>query len=397
MTLIEKKFAAIEALAKTELFARQELFIKILRYLVTQEKEGKTPKSTTIALEVLHESQGLPTAQDSFIRSQIFSLRKKLELYYLTEGKEVKERLSIPKGTYKVKLTFLEKTKKKFTYTGKKIIYVGGVILLLSLIFNGITFKKLNDISTNARLPQIVHDIADDSKAVKVVISERTLYREYDNILNRSRFILDTKTEYPSDGNKMTYFIRDFPSRKIALTDLSSSSPETWRLGFDFLYKMKCLGITSELININKVNSIDEDILFLGHVGGGNMGFLKNYFELSSFRFSTSNKGIVTTALCSTSDTTFYSWQPVSTIKRKTYFIIVKCESIQKKKILFLVSSDVMSRDYMYNVMYNTSFDEQIKKQFGGKLPTQYEVMVEVEGKKLVGLKHKIIHAKEIN
>ena len=73
MTLIEKKFAAIEALAKTEIFARQELFIKILRYLVTQEKEGKTPKSTTIALEVLHKSQGLPTAQDSFISCLLYT------------------------------------------------------------------------------------------------------------------------------------------------------------------------------------------------------------------------------------------------------------------------------------------------------------------------------------
>ena len=51
----------------------------------------------------------------------------------------------------------------------------------------------------------------------------------------------------------------------------------------------------------------------------------------------------------------------------------------------------------MQSILYTPTFTEELKKQFGGELPQQYEAMIEVGGKELLGTKHKIIHAKKIN
>ncbi len=399
MSLIEEKFAAIDALEKTEVFAKQELLIKILRYLVTQEKEGKTPKSTTIALEVLDHSQEIYNAQDSFIRAQIFSLRKKLELYYLTEGKKIKERLSIPKGTYKVKLTILEQSKNKLTLKGKKIIYAGVAALTLSVFFNVISFKKLHERPPKPILPEIFQTIYESTSSLKIAISELYFYREYDPELGRYRYILDTKRELPSELNRMVHFIKKYPERKISMTNRSYIDPSMWSFGLKLQNSFETLGKTSEILrsfHVKKTNN--HDILFLGSFGEGSMGELKNYFDMSSFRFNSSEVGVITTSIISQKDTLHYHWQRVKHNKnRKAYFLIFKCLDIQGNQLLFLLSGDIMSRNYMQSILYTPTFTEELKKQFGGELPQQYEAMIEVGGKELLGTKHKIIHAKKIN
>jgi len=60
--------------------------------------------------------------QDSYIRIRVFNIRKELSVYYLSEGKDDRYRLLIPKGDYKVKV--LEQKPKAALSRKKKISYV---------------------------------------------------------------------------------------------------------------------------------------------------------------------------------------------------------------------------------------------------------------------------------
>lgn len=67
--------------------------------------EGKLLKETTIVFDVFGKDDDFNPAEDTIVRSHTYTLRKKLERYYFTEGKDDKYRIRIPKGHYEVTFT----------------------------------------------------------------------------------------------------------------------------------------------------------------------------------------------------------------------------------------------------------------------------------------------------
>jgi TolB-like protein len=75
----------------------------LLRYLVTEELEGRGPriKAYTIATEALNRPADFDPQLDSIVRVEIGRLRQALELHYLTHGAGAPLTISIPKGQYR--------------------------------------------------------------------------------------------------------------------------------------------------------------------------------------------------------------------------------------------------------------------------------------------------------
>ena len=88
---------------------------KLLEYLVKSAIEGVVPKEVTIAYEVYGLDIDESSTHESNIRVYIYNLRKKLDSYYVREGKEDKIRFIIPKGRYKVE--FVEKKENEAVKT----------------------------------------------------------------------------------------------------------------------------------------------------------------------------------------------------------------------------------------------------------------------------------------
>ena len=63
---------------------------RLLRYLTDATNEGKDLKETTIAMEVFERDSRFHPGEDSVVRSSIYNLRKKLDVYYLDEGRDRK-------------------------------------------------------------------------------------------------------------------------------------------------------------------------------------------------------------------------------------------------------------------------------------------------------------------
>ena len=98
----------LDKIINSQEFSNSSVYGNFLTYLVQASLEGKNLKETTIAIDVFAKDETFNPAEDTIVRSHTYTLRKKLEHYYFTEGKQDKYRVKIPKGHYEAK--FVEAT-----------------------------------------------------------------------------------------------------------------------------------------------------------------------------------------------------------------------------------------------------------------------------------------------
>ncbi len=101
--MIEQEVEAITADAS---FARSPVMVKLLRYLAGQQLCGDSThiKSYMIAADGLGYTDHMDSQADTHARVAVARLRRMLEGYYSTTGKDRPIRLTIPKGSYKIHL-----------------------------------------------------------------------------------------------------------------------------------------------------------------------------------------------------------------------------------------------------------------------------------------------------
>ena len=98
----------LDKIISSQEFSNSSVYGHFLTYLVQSSLEGKSLKEITIAIDVFNKDETFNPAEDTIVRSHTYTLRKKLETYYYTEGKQDKYKIIIPKGHYEVK--FVEAT-----------------------------------------------------------------------------------------------------------------------------------------------------------------------------------------------------------------------------------------------------------------------------------------------
>jgi hypothetical protein len=97
----------LEILLKSKHFARSEKQSSLLHYLCEKWIEGNAEQLNEyqLALEVFHRRADHSGAEDSIVRVQAHELRRRLNEYYLEEGKDWPVRIEIPKGSYRPQFT----------------------------------------------------------------------------------------------------------------------------------------------------------------------------------------------------------------------------------------------------------------------------------------------------
>jgi hypothetical protein len=94
----------LEKILNSQEFLSSSIYGNYLNYLVESSLKEKNLKETTIAIEFFEKDSEFNPAEDTIVRSHTYKLRKKLERYYFTEGKDDKYRFKIPKGHYQVSI-----------------------------------------------------------------------------------------------------------------------------------------------------------------------------------------------------------------------------------------------------------------------------------------------------
>ena len=99
----EQKQAALEAVLRSETFARADQLKNFLKYVCEMEISGHGHELTEylIGVEALGRPSQFSTGDDSAVRNRAFALRKKLQEFYEREKPDAPIRIELHKGSYR--------------------------------------------------------------------------------------------------------------------------------------------------------------------------------------------------------------------------------------------------------------------------------------------------------
>ncbi|MCI0693590.1 hypothetical protein L0337_16475 [candidate division KSB1 bacterium] len=126
----------LDEILESEDFRQAQKYQELLRYLVRASINGEMLKESTVAVEFFSKDTAFDPAVDSSVRAYISNLRKKLDHYYLTKGRDDEIKLTIPKGHYNVEFIQAKDLKKIRPGLSRKwpaLIY--GLLVLAGIIF----------------------------------------------------------------------------------------------------------------------------------------------------------------------------------------------------------------------------------------------------------------------
>jgi len=142
----DEKLEILETVLSSEEFSHSQKYKGLLKYLVEASLHNKDLDEMTIAAEFFGKNSNFDPLEDATIRVYISQIRKKLANYYLTQGKEDKIQIDIPKGHYAVRFCaknerHSDTNKNRLT---KLIFPVLTLFLSLIIIFLWIKYDRLN-------------------------------------------------------------------------------------------------------------------------------------------------------------------------------------------------------------------------------------------------------------
>ena len=94
--------AELDCILSSADFAQSERMKAFLRFVVEETLEGRADrlKEYTIATEVFARDESFDPQTNTIVRVEAGRLRRRLERYHLTEGRDNEVRIDLPKGTY---------------------------------------------------------------------------------------------------------------------------------------------------------------------------------------------------------------------------------------------------------------------------------------------------------
>ncbi len=98
----ESLSALADRIRATGALGRSQLIRKLFDFLIECSATGRGPKEAEVAIEVFGKDAAFDVAQDAMVRVYVHKLRRKLEEYYSTTGRNDPFRLTIPKGAYRI-------------------------------------------------------------------------------------------------------------------------------------------------------------------------------------------------------------------------------------------------------------------------------------------------------
>lgn len=149
--MIEKeiKYKILEEILLSPEFSNAQRYKDLLQYIVKASISGKEIKETTIAIDVFSKDASFEPTTDPTVRVYMSNLRKKLEHYYLSTGKDQVIRIDIPKGHYHAEYVNISQSLPENAKKNKIIISaLAGIIILSFIVIAYLITRKGDDRQT---------------------------------------------------------------------------------------------------------------------------------------------------------------------------------------------------------------------------------------------------------
>ncbi|NOY77160.1 MAG: hypothetical protein GXO76_04755 [Calditrichaeota bacterium] len=144
------KRAVLKEILSSKEFVSSHNNQKLLKFLVEMSIKNATPSEYDIAMDVFDKGPDFNPNEDAIVRVSIHNLRKKLEEYYLHEGKHVKTRIEIPKGSYEVVFKRIHTNTHRLLFNPNALVFFLLIVLTVLLIWSQMTVHQLKKTTVEA-------------------------------------------------------------------------------------------------------------------------------------------------------------------------------------------------------------------------------------------------------
>lgn len=393
----ETKLRVLEGILASDDFSQSKKHQDLLRYLVETTLRGEFVKESSIALEIFGRDTTFSPAMDSSVRAYISNLRKKLEHYYLTQGKNDKIRMVLPKGHYHVEFIRDENPPHipiKFNHKLLHLFY-GSLILLLLLALGYALLKKHPATETS---PIKTEDtvwgefLADNSTTLIILGDYYFFSMPFDS--GRHSYIRDTEINSHEDLDNYllkrpalasrinktyhTYFEEHIP---YCLAYILPSFIKNNRA-----YEMK-LASEVQLQDLQKNN-----IIFIGPYKS--IGILKTVTRSLDFKYEQKKNAVLTYTPQDGSQKISYSWTTnPETMARNDYALVAKIAGHNKNSFLFFLSQHDFGNIATVEYFTNPDRLEEFEKALAGRY---FEALFEVKGIMRTDFELKMLHLEQV-
>ncbi len=281
----EDKLKILEKILSSAGFKSSKSYKKLLTYLVEASVNDIRLKEYSLAIDVFNKGTDFNSSEDSSVRVYVSNLRKKLDHYYATTGRNDKYKIEIPKGHYD--LNFVPNiidTPVKQNNNWKIISYI---LIPISLILFGyflFTFnKKFNNYGKSSILNNPIWNNLNKNKDTKFFAIGNDLF--FLEILQNEQTIV--RKHYINTVNEFNYYKKTHPGIKnLEITP------------YEFFPLISIVELPNLLQNLKisskielkssielKANDINKhDVIFIGSFR--NLHFFEYLMQDSLFKYS---------------------------------------------------------------------------------------------------------------
>ncbi|MEJ2545637.1 MAG: hypothetical protein P8Y99_16355 [Calditrichaceae bacterium] len=378
----------LEKIVNSQEFISSSIYGNFLTYLVNSSLEGKNLKETTIAIDVFGKDESFNPAEDTIVRSHTYTLRKKLERYYFTEGKHDKYRVKIPKGHYQVK--FVEATDNLYSATYilgwlKKHFYIFIILTLLVII----AIQYFQNLSIHDKLEKyhiinqddpIWKEYLNSKMPILLITGNHFFFNIYDEKYNRQWGIRDP---FINSDEDLELFKTKYPDTSIQV------SPEPyfpyhsiWTLPpiLSILYSANQKPILRKASSISPQILDEYNIIYVGSIK--TMYDLKHTLSKSHFNFEIAPHKIIYTPPDSTSSQIFKT-NLHSSGPNDDLVLALKLPGPSDNSIFIISSYHSLGAPEITNYLISTNKRKELEKIFMDKyqkIPDYFEVLFRVIG-----------------
>ena len=213
----QEKIKILNNILSTKEFKSSGTYKKLLTYLVDASINNKKLKEYYLAVDVFEKGKDFNPSEDSSVRVYVSNLRKKLDHYYATEGKNDAYKIEIPKGHYDLnfvkavpvnKKSDSEESNGKLTKILIPLLFVTGI---LAIYFGYHYFKYKETVINNEILTHPVwSNLIKDNKPVLIALGNDLFFLEKqdgEETIVRKHYINTT--------DEFNYYKKTHPEKKI--------------------------------------------------------------------------------------------------------------------------------------------------------------------------------------
>jgi hypothetical protein len=265
-----------EVIVGSGLLGRTRSYARMLEYLVECSADGRAPKEVEIAAHVFGKGPDFDPSQDSLVRVYAHNLRQKIDHFYATTGRDEMQRITIPRGEYRIVLATREPEAAAVKTAPERrnalLGFAAAALLLLAVVL-AILFLRPGSQGEPAGIEEVAASpiwsaFLDDDLPTLVVVGDYYIFGELDQNGQVERLVRDFSINSSHDLDDLFMYEPELIDKYIDLdlTYLPRASAFALR---DLLRVLYTSSKPVRVISMSELNVADlksNHIVYVGYI-----------------------------------------------------------------------------------------------------------------------------------